>query len=179
VGYGRFGQTVGQMLMGKRVPVTLIDLKASQIELAEEFGQKVYYGDGTRIDLLRTAGAEEAEAILFCHDDPDFGRDKLEPILETFPQAAIFVRVFDRRQAMALDGLDVKLLQREVFESAVTMGREALRTLGIAEREVGRVEREYRVRDTERLRLQGESGDLKSGMEHTLVNRPLDDVEEA
>jgi len=175
VGYGRFGQTVGQMLMGKRIPVTLIDLKASQIELAGEFGTKVYYGDGTRIDLLRTAGAEEAEAILFCHDDPEFGRDRLEPILEAFPQAAVMVRVFDRRQAMALDGLDVLLLQREVLESAVVMGREALRALGIAEREVGRVEREYRVRDSERLRLQSESGDLKSGMEQSLVHRPLED----
>ena len=58
VGYGRFGQTVAQMLMAKKIPVTIIDSKASQIELSEEFGTKVYYGDGTRIDLLRTAGAE-------------------------------------------------------------------------------------------------------------------------
>jgi glutathione-regulated potassium-efflux system protein KefB len=62
-----------------------------------------------------------------------------------------------------------------VLESAVVMGREALRALGIAEREVGRVEREYRVRDSERLRLQSESGDLKSGMEQSLVHRPLED----
>ena len=61
VGYGRFGQTVAQMLMAKRIPVTIIDSKPAQIELSEEFGTKVYYGDGTRIDLLRTAGAETAE----------------------------------------------------------------------------------------------------------------------
>jgi len=175
VGYGRFGQTVGQMLMAKRIPVTLIDLKATQIELAGEFGTKVYYGDGTRIDLLRTAGAEEAEAIFFCHDDGTMSAEQLRPILEAFPQAAVMVRVFDRRQAMALAGLDVAWMQREVFESAVVMGREGLRKLGVAEREVGRVEREYRMRDQERLELQAASGDLHSGAERMFAtDRGLD-----
>ncbi|WP_300975041.1 cation:proton antiporter [Sphingomonas sp. LHG3406-1] len=175
VGYGRFGQTVAQMLMAKRIPVTLIDLKPSQIELSGQFGTKVYYGDGTRIDLLRTAGAAEAEGIFFCHDDADFGRDQLETIVEAFPKARVMVRVFDRRQAMALEGLDVVLLQREVFDSAVAMGRAALATLGIAEREVARVEREYRERDHERFRLQTESGDLRSGMDRSFAQAPLED----
>jgi monovalent cation:proton antiporter-2 (CPA2) family protein len=175
VGYGRFGQTVAQMLMAKRIPLTLIDLKATQIERSEQFGTKVYYGDGTRIDLLRTAGADEAEGIFFCHDDPAFSREQLEKILEAFPQAAVMVRVFDRRQAMALEGLDVVMLQREVFDSAVAMGRSALAALGIAAREVERVEREYRERDTERLRVQTESGDLKKGLERSFAHAPLDD----
>ncbi|MFC7537401.1 monovalent cation:proton antiporter-2 (CPA2) family protein [Sphingomonas sp. GCM10030256] len=167
VGYGRFGQTVAQMLMAKRIPVTLIDSKPSQIELSSEFGTKVYYGDGTRLDLLRTAGAERAEAILFCHDDPAFDAGALKPVLEAFPHALVMVRVFDRRQMIALDGCDVPLLQREVFESAVVMGREALRKLGIADREVARVEGEYRQRDSERLQMQSESGDLHSGMDRS------------
>jgi voltage-gated potassium channel Kch len=175
VGYGRFGQTVAQMLMAKRIPVTLIDSKPDQIDLSAEFGTKVYYGDGTRIDLLRTAGAAEAEAILFCHDDRTLGPDRLEPILEAFPQALVMVRVFDRRQALALGELDVALIQREVIDSAVAMGRAALSGLGIADREVTRVEREYRQRDEERLRLQGESGNLHSGMEHSFARAPLED----
>jgi monovalent cation:proton antiporter-2 (CPA2) family protein len=176
VGYGRFGQTVAQMLMAKRVPVTLIDLKPQQIELADQFGTKVYYGDGTRIDLLRTAGAASAEAILFCHDGGTLDRETLRPITEAFPQALVMVRVFDRRQMIALDGLDVPLMQREVFESAVVMGREALRSLGIAEREVVRVEREYRQRDGERLQMQSESGDLHSGSEKSFsAERSLPD----
>ncbi len=77
VGYGRFGQTVAQMLMAKRIPVTIIDRDSEQIEVSEEFGTKVYYGDGTRIDLLRTAGADTAEAILFCQDGDDLDREKL------------------------------------------------------------------------------------------------------
>ena len=176
VGYGRFGQTVAQMLQAKRVPVTLIDSNASQIDRVADFGIKVYYGDGTRIDLLRTAGAETAEAILFCHDDRSFGRDKLEAVLEAFPQAAVMVRVFDRRDAIALDGLEVALVQREVFESAIVMGREALRRLRIADREMERVEREYRSRDSERLQRQSETGDLHAGAERSFgADRPLAD----
>lgn len=167
VGYGRFGQTVAQMLQAKRIPVTLIDLKPAQIELADEFGTKVYYGDGTRLDLLRLAGAESARAILFCHDDPRFGPDQLEPILQAFPQALVMVRVFDRRQMIALDGLGIPLLQREVFESAVVMGRSALGALGIAEREVARVESAYRSRDSERLQMQSQSGDLHAGLDRS------------
>ena len=176
VGYGRFGQTVTQMLLAKGIPVTLIDLKAAQIELAGSFGTKVYYGDGTRLDLLRLAGAETAEAILFCHDDPDFGRERLEPILQAFPHAVVMVRVFDRRHMIALDGLDVALLQREVFESSIAMGREVLRRLSIAEREVARVEGEFRLRDSERLQMQSASGDLHAGSDRRFdVGRPLAD----
>jgi voltage-gated potassium channel Kch len=176
VGYGRFGQTVAQMLHAKGIPVTIIDSKPAQIEQSERFGTKVYYGDGTRLDLLRTAGAQQAEAILFCHDDPDFGPGKLAPILEAFPQAMVMVRAFDRRQMIALDQFDLPLVQREVFESAVIMGREALRKLGVADREATRVEREYRSRDTERMELQAASGDLTAGQDRIFrADRPLPD----
>ena len=176
VGYGRFGQTVAQMLQAKRIPVTLIDSNASQIERVADFGIKVYYGDGTRIDLLRTAGAETAEAILFCHDDRAFSRDKVEAVLEAFPQAMVMVRIFDRRDEIALEGLDLDLVQREVFESAVAMGREALRGLRIADREVERVEGEYRMRDNERMKAQSAAGDLHAGSERSFgENRALPD----
>ena len=114
VGYGRFGQTVAQMLMAKKIPVTIIDSKASQIELSEEFGTKVYYGDGTRIDLLRTAGAESAEGILFCQNPKELTLEKLEAVFETFPHAAIMARVYDRLQVMEFDGLDLAVCQREL-----------------------------------------------------------------
>ena len=176
VGYGRFGQTVAQMLMAKRIPVTIIDVDAEQIEVSEEFGTKVYYGDGTRLDLLRIAGAETAEAILFCQDGRDLNRSRLEAILAAFPQAAVLVRVFDRRTLVEYDGLDVALLQREMFESAVVMAREALVQLGISEREAARVEREYRERDDERLEAQSKTGDLRAAKNRMFAaDRTLDD----
>ena len=166
VGYGRFGQTAAQMLMAKGIPVTLIDSKPSQIEVSGSFGMKVYYGDGTRLDLLRLAGAADAQAILFCIDGNGLTTRKLEPILEAFPQAAVLVRAFDRRHLMEIAPLDLRFTIREVFESAVLMGREALSALGVEPEEVERVEEEYRRRDTERLDSQTESGDL-----HALKHR--------
>lgn len=177
VGYGRFGQAVAQMLIAKDISVTLIDVKPSQIELAGDFNMKVYYGDGTRLDLLRTAGAADAEALLFCLDGGTLDAKKLEPILEAFPQAAVFVRAYDRRQVMALAGVDLAGVYREVFESAVCMGREALAKLGSSEEEVERVEREYRERDTTRLQSQSDSGDLRASMQ--LMYRPGDGHTEA
>ena len=167
VGYGRFGQTVAQMLMAKRVGVTLIDKAPSMIETAGEFGTKVYYGDGMRLDLLRTAGAETAKAILFCNDnrDGEMTRGALKRVLEAFPQASVMARVYDRRHLMTLDGLDLSFAQRELFESAVLMGRKALKAVGVESGEVDRVYSEYRLRDCERLERQSATGDLHAGEE--------------
>jgi glutathione-regulated potassium-efflux system protein KefB len=177
VGYGRFGQTVAQMMMAKGIRVTLIDYKPSQIELVGTFGMKVYYGDGTRIDLLRLAGAADARALLFCGDG-QLSPQRLEPILAAFPQAAVFVRAFDRLHLIGLRALDLKFQVREVFESAVTMGRAALRLFCVDAAEVDRVEAEYRRRDTERLDLQASSGDLHALKERLFTpDNPLSDRE--
>ena len=178
VGYGRFGQTVAQMLMAKRVGVTLIDKRPTLIERADEFGTKVYYGDGMRIDLLRTAGAETARAILFCNDNADgeLTRPAVQAVLQAFPQAAVMVRAYDRIHLMELDGLDLAFAQRELFESAIVMGRAALKKVGIASDEVNRVDREYRLRDTERLERQSATGDLHAGDERSFrPDQPLPD----
>jgi monovalent cation:proton antiporter-2 (CPA2) family protein len=169
VGYGRFGQTAAQMLMAKRVGVTLIDTEPEMIEVAGSFGTKVYYGDGMRLDLLRLAGAESAKAILFCHDNRDGGltREAIVRVLEAFPQAAVLIRAFDRVHLMKFDGLDVAFAQRELFESAVKMGRAALEVLGVEAEEIDRVDFEYRLRDCERLELQSSSGDLRAGLDRS------------
>jgi monovalent cation:proton antiporter-2 (CPA2) family protein len=177
VGYGRFGQTVAQMLMAKSVSVTLIDKKPSMIESAQEFGTKVYYGDGLRLDLLRTAGAETAKIIAFCNDNDDgeLTREALKDVLEAFPQASVMVRAFDRLHLMQLRGLDLALAERELFESAVVMGKAALRASGIAPAEIERVEREYRLRDCQRLERQAATGDLHAGEERSFASGPLPD----
>ena len=162
VGYGRFGQTVSQMLLADGISVTLIDVKPAQIERTAEFGVKVYYGDGRRIDLLRMAGADQASLILFCTDDPNLGPKELQPIVTTFPQAAVLVRAFDRRQMIALAPLDLTASIREVYESAVLMAIEALKALQVGDERIAEIEGEYRRRDIERLAAQGVSGDLHS-----------------
>jgi monovalent cation:proton antiporter-2 (CPA2) family protein len=180
VGYGRFGQTVAQMMMAKGIGVTLIDKKPRQIEVSGEFGTKVYYGDGLRIDLLRAAGAETARVIAFCNDNDrgELNSEALGQVLNAFPQAAVMVRAFDRRHLIELDVLDLAFAERELFEGAVAMGREALKASGIDQAEIERVEREYRSRDCERLERQTETGDLKAGWESAFTpERALPDEE--
>jgi CPA2 family monovalent cation:H+ antiporter-2 len=165
IGFGRFGQTVSQVLLSRGVSVTLIDVKPAQIERSGTFGAKVYYGDGRRIDLLRRAGAEEAQLILFCLDDAELKPNQLENVLEAFPQAAVFVRVFDRRQVIAFDELDLAGVVREVHESAVRMGLEALQKLGFSDADIAEGEADYRERDALRMMAQIETNDLEA-MKH-------------
>lgn len=171
VGYGRFGQTVAQMMMAKRIGVTLIDKKPAQIEISEEFGTKVYYGDGLRLDLLRVAGAGTAKVIAFCNDNSagELTADAVRAVLEAFPQAAVMVRAYDRLHLIELDKLDLDFAERELFESAVAMGRAALKANGVEVAEIDRVEREYRSRDCERLERQAETGDLRAGWDRAFT----------
>ena len=170
VGYGRFGQTVAQMLVGHGCDVTIVDKKAEQIEVAGQFGTKVYFGDGLRLDLLRSAGAETARLICFCLDDAELDAERLAPVAQAFPDARLMARAFDRRQLIALSPLGGVPVVREVYESAVCMGRLALGALGADMELIERVEAEYRSTDEERLRLQTETGDLKAAKD--MIFRP-------
>ncbi len=172
VGYGRFGQTVGQILLAQDIPVTLIDTDIEMIDIAGEFGAKVYYGDGTRLDLLRQAGAAEAELICFCMDGDQIEPAMLDGIHEAFPNASLYVRAFDRRALVKLKPSPADYVVREVLESAVKMARVALRGLGVSPADIDRAEEKYRTRDKERLRLQIESGDMRAARAETARRFP-------
>ncbi|MBC7985801.1 MAG: cation:proton antiporter [Sphingomonadaceae bacterium] len=177
VGHGRFGQTVSQMLIAANFSVTVIDWHPAQIDVSQEYGRKIYYGDGTRIDLLRQAGAERAEAILFCIDGQDLDAEALAPVTMAFPKAKLFVRVYDRRHLLAVKGAKVESAVREVYESAVLMARNAMIQLELDDGFVARVEDEYRARDKGRLSAQHEAGDLHAGAElsfGTAQSKPFD-----
>ncbi|WP_353205228.1 cation:proton antiporter [Sphingomonas sp.] len=171
VGYGRFGQTVAQMLIAQGVPVTLIDTDIEMIDVASDFGAKVYYGDGTRMDLLRQAGAGEAELIMFCMDGDQLSPELIEGVHEAFPHASIFVRAYDRRAVIKLKGAPLDGVVREVLESAVKMARMALKSLGVEDMEIDRTEDLYRGRDKERLRAQVEAGDIRAAR-NIIITQP-------
>lgn len=177
VGHGRFGQAVGQIMAGANLSLTLIDRDPSLIDLSGEFGRKVFYGDGTRIDLLRQAGADQARLILFCIDDTEFGAERVAPIAQAFPQAKIFVRAVDRRHALSLRDAPVAGVVREVFESAVTMGREALVEVGLEEWAAERVAEEFRRRDEKRMHVQHKMQDLRAGQNLSFGTADSDDFE--
>jgi CPA2 family monovalent cation:H+ antiporter-2/glutathione-regulated potassium-efflux system protein KefB len=176
VGYGRFGQTVSQMLIAAGVPVTLIDTDIEMIDVAAEFGAKVYYGDGTRLDLLRQAGASEAELILFCIDGDQLDGDLIEGVHEAFPKAAIFARTYDRRALIKLKGSPIAGVVREVMESAIKMGRMAMAAIDIDPAEAERAEDMYRARDKERLKAQYETGDVRAARDRIITSDEREEI---
>ncbi|KQM21396.1 cation:proton antiporter domain-containing protein [Novosphingobium sp. Leaf2] len=169
VGYGRFGQTVAQMLIAAEIEVTLIDTDIEMIDVAEGFGAKVYFGDGTRIDLLRQAGAAEAELIVFCIDGDQLTEAFIHAVHTAFPNAQIHARVFDRRALLRLKDAPLTSMSREVLESAVVLARRALRGLDVGLETIAKAEETYRARDKERLSAQYASGDLKSARDRILT----------
>lgn len=174
IGYGRFGQTVGQMLNAQGIAVTLIDTDIEMIDIAGQFGAKVYYGDGTRIDMLRQAGAGEAQLILFCLDGDKIEPELVEAVHESFPNASIFVRAYDRRALLKLRDTPATGVVREVLESAIVMARKAMDAVGVDIEEIDRTEDLYRRRDRERLRIQHEAGSLTAAREAIIGDPDLD-----
>ena len=169
VGYGRFGQTVAQVLIAGEIEVTLIDTDIEMIDVAGGFGAKVWFGDGTRIDLLRQAGAGEAQMIVFCIDGDQLSESFLQGVHEAFPNARILARVYDRRTMIRLMDAPVTFMVREVMESAVAMAREALEDLGLSIQQIDNAENTYRASDKERLSIQYETGDIRAARDRIIT----------
>lgn len=158
VGFGRFGQIAAQVLLADDAKITLIDANAQRVQDAARFGFKVYYGDGTRLDILQAAGAGEATVIFVCVDKPEDSIRICEMVRANFPLAKIYARAFDRVHAIDLINAGVDYQIRETAESAILAGAAVLRALGVDEEHVVRVERDVRKRDAERFKLQLSNG---------------------
>jgi glutathione-regulated potassium-efflux system protein KefB len=176
IGFGRFGQIAAQCLLAEGVDVTAIDVSAGMIQNASRFGFKVYYGDGTRLDVLRAAGAGNARVIAVCIDDRRAATRIVEMVRAEFPGVKLFVRSYDRVHTLELIAKGVDYELRETFESALAFGVHALEALGLDSERARDIEAEVRRRDLERLALQ-EAGDIYAGAElmpyHTLPHEPF------
>lgn len=154
IGFGRFGQIVSQPLLLRGEDVSIIDNDVDMIRAAADFGFKVYYGDGTRLDILHAAGAEHAKAILVCIDKPDAAMRIVEHVKAEFPLTPLLVRAADRSVAIDLMKAGVDYQIRETLESALLFGRATLDRLGIPQEEAEELMDEVRRRDIGRLDLQ-------------------------
>lgn len=163
VGFGRFAQVVSQPLLAKGMDVSIIETDVEMIRAAGQFGFKVYYGDGTRLDTLRASGAGTAEAILVCVDKQEVADRVVELARTEFPHAKLFVRAFDRGHAIRLINAGVDYQLREVLESALVFGREVLVRLGVDEAEADEILLDVRRRDEQRLEMQI-AGGLRAGL---------------
>ena len=174
IGYGRFGQTVGQMLTLAGLRISLIDRQVDMIDTAGEFGIRVHYGDGLRMDLLRQAGGADASLICFCIDGDQLTHEFLASVEEAFPQAVVMVRAFDRRTVMKLAPPHYSFLVREVRESAIAMGRAALEAVAVGGAEIDNLEDRFRENDRLRLIDQIDGADLHAGDDRIIRHRTAD-----
>ncbi|GAB5374872.1 MAG: monovalent cation:proton antiporter-2 (CPA2) family protein [Acuticoccus sp.] len=154
IGFGRFGQFVSQMLLVGGHELTVLDNDAERVTEARRFGERVYYGDGKRLDVLRAAGAERARLIAVCTDEPSATTAIVELVKAEFPHAEVFARAFDRRHALTLFDRKVDYQRRETFDSALRFGRDALVSLGFSAEAAKDAEILVRRRDRERLEYQ-------------------------
>jgi len=158
IGFGRFAQVVAQPLLARDVDVSIVDNDVEMIQAAGNFGFKVYYGDGTRLDVLRASGAEQAETILICVDRPEIADRIVELAQSEFPLTKLFVRAYDRGHSIRLIKAGVEFHIRETFESALAFGEHVLKDLGFSEDEARETIEDVRRRDEERLTLQVAGG---------------------
>lgn len=151
VGFGRFGQVVGRLLIGNQINTTVIDHNPDQIERLRKFGFKTYYGDVLRSDVLHSAGAGQARLIVLAMDDAETTNQAVERIKQEFPNLTIVARAIDRVHALDLVDLGVEHITRETFYSALKMGRETLELLGFSKQQADRLTDRLREHDIETL----------------------------
>jgi CPA2 family monovalent cation:H+ antiporter-2 len=158
VGFGRFGQIVSQVLLARDVDATVLDTNPERVRQAARFGFRLYFGDGTRRDVLRAAGAEQASIICVCVGNPQLANRIVDLVMAEFPNAKVFVRSWDRAHTLELIGKGVDYEIRETYESAIAFGAETLTALDIEAGDVAEVVDTVRRRDADRLAEQLSSG---------------------
>ena len=177
IGFGRFGQIVAQPLFALGADVTILDVDANRVREAGRFGFRVHFGDGSRRDVLRAAGAAEADAIIVCVHEADVANHIVALVRSEFPQAKLLVRSIDRRHSIHLMCSQTDFVVRETFESALRMGRQPLMLLGRSEQAADAVVDDVRQRDRDRLEQQAE-GDITAGRDRLygidVVPEPLE-----
>lgn len=154
IGFGRVGQIASQFLLARGCEISIIDTDVEMIDVAREYGFKVHYGDGTRLDILHAAGAGQARVVLVCVDKAEDATRMTELLKAQFPGVPVLVRAVDRRHSLNLIRAGADLQVRETFESAVVLGEAALAKLGVESTEVEQISVRLRARDEQRLQLE-------------------------
>jgi glutathione-regulated potassium-efflux system protein KefB len=169
IGFGRFGQIASQPLIAKGYSITIIDNDTEMIQAAQQFGFKIYYGDGTRLDILHAAGAGTADAVLVAVDDKKGAVRIVELLKSEFPLVKVMARAFDRGHAIELIAAGADYQLREMFESALKFGGEALRQFGTDPIEIEDILLGVRERDRQRFAAQLVGG-IAAGRDLLLSN---------
>lgn len=175
IGFGRVGQIVSQPLLARGHSLSIIDTDPEAIRNAQEFGFKVWYGDGARMDILHAAGAHEASLIIAAAGDREAVTRMVELTKHQYPLVPVLARAFDRAHAQQLIAAGADFQIRETFESAMELGREALMRLGDSPEDAAEILNSFRERDRDRFALELAGGVYAGrGLLHGNVAQPGD-----
>jgi monovalent cation:proton antiporter-2 (CPA2) family protein len=153
-GFGRFGQIVARVLRVKGIPFTALDSNQTHVDFVRRFGNQVYYGDASRLDLLRAAGAQTAQFLVLAIDDTEASTRTATVVREQFPHLKIFARARSRQHAFALMDAGVRDVIRETYASSLEMAAAVLKALGESPAQVTEVVRRFREHDEATLLAQ-------------------------
>jgi glutathione-regulated potassium-efflux system ancillary protein KefC/glutathione-regulated potassium-efflux system protein KefB len=153
-GFGRFGQIMGRALQGLKIPYTVLDINADQVEVVRRYGNKVYYGDASRIDLLKAAGADQARIMVVAVGSPEASMRIVEQVKRQFPHLKLYARARNRYHAHLLMRAGVTHLVRELLPASLELTRDALIGLGIPPDQAQHTIDTFRPHDEEALMRQ-------------------------
>ena len=153
-GFGRFGQIVARILNARKISFTALDSNQTHVDFVRRFGNKVYYGDASRLDLLRAAGAETAKVFVLAIDDVDASIRTAQLIREQFPKLKIFARARNRQHTFALMDAGVTHIIRETLLSSLELSVSVLQELGDTQTEARNAVRRFRQHDEATLAAQ-------------------------
>lgn len=153
-GFGRFGQIMGRALQGLKIPYTVLDINADHVEFVRRYGNKVYFGDASRIDLLRAAGADKARVMVVAVGDIEPSMRIVERVQRQFPNLRIYARARNRYHAQLLMRAGVTHLVRELLPASLELTRDVLIELGIASDQAQHTIDTFRPHDEQALMRQ-------------------------
>jgi len=153
-GFGRFGQIVARVLRVKGQAFTALDSSQTNVDFVRRFGNDVYYGDASRLDLLRAAGAQTARVLVLAIDDVDASVRTATVVREQFPQLRIFARARNRQHAFALMDVGVTEIIRETYASSLEVAAAVLEALGETPASAREAVRRFRQYDQKTLQAQ-------------------------
>ncbi|MFC6633828.1 monovalent cation:proton antiporter-2 (CPA2) family protein [Microbulbifer taiwanensis] len=151
VGYGRFGQIAGRLLNACGFDTTLLERNAEQLDLVRRYGIQAYYGDASREDLLRAAGARNAKLVILTLSDQAASLEIVAQLRKYFPHLTILARARNRMHQYALMEAGVHYIFRETVDSALSIGERALELLGLSPLQARRAARKFKQHDQRML----------------------------
>ncbi|OAB54994.1 potassium transporter TrkA [Leptolyngbya valderiana BDU 20041] len=171
IGFSRFGQIASQILLSGGSDVTIIDHSADRVRAAQRFGFRIYFGDGTRKEVLEAAGIRSAKIVAVTTQKKEITDRIVELVQREYPEARLFVRSYDRAHTLELRAANIEYELRETFESGLVFGARTLQALGVSEDLASQIRDDVRKRDEERLRIQAVDGIYAGG--HMLHTQPV------